>query len=93
MVLGRFVGQLSVAGSAVTAVVRGLALILIAYRLINPPGGDRRGPGDRARGSASSPRPGHLGGYLGMQEAAGLRPLSRLGGSADAAARRGSRRR
>ena len=57
-VLGRISVSYPVAGSAVAAGFGGLALLLIAYRLINPPGGDgvdREIGGDA--GAPTAPRP------------------------------------
>jgi hypothetical protein len=71
-VLGRISVSYPVAGSAVAAGLGGLALLLIAYRLINPPGGDGV---DREIGAwlgLVAAAGVTYGGYLGMQE---LRPL------------------
>jgi hypothetical protein len=63
-----------VAGSAVSALFGGLALILIAYRLINPPGGAdvgrEIGPWLGLVAAAGLT----LGGYLGLQEPRGMQP-------------------
>jgi hypothetical protein len=67
-VLGRISVSYPVAGSAVTAGFGGLALLLIAYRLINPPGS---GDVDREIGAwlgLIAAAGVTLGGYLGMQE-------------------------
>jgi hypothetical protein len=72
VVLGRFSVSYPVAGSSVTAGLGGLALLLIAYRLINPPGD---GDLDREVGAwlgLIAAAGVTLGGYLGMQES---RPL------------------
>jgi hypothetical protein len=68
VVLGRFSVSYPVAGSSVTAGLGALALLLIAYRLINPPGD---GDLDREVGAWLSLLAAAgitLGGYLGMQE-------------------------
>jgi hypothetical protein len=57
-----------VAGSAVTTLFGGLALILIAYRLINPPGGADVGREIGAWLGLVAAAGVTLGGYLGMQE-------------------------
>jgi hypothetical protein len=70
MSLGRVSVSYPVAGSAMTAGFGGLALLLIAYRLINPPGG---GDLDREIGAwlgLIAAAGITLGGYLGMQEPA-----------------------
>jgi hypothetical protein len=68
VVLARLSVSYPVAGSAVTAGFGGLALLLIAYRLINPPGS---GDLDREVGAwlgLIAAAGITLGGYLGMQE-------------------------
>jgi hypothetical protein len=68
--LGRLSVSYPVAGSAMTAGFGGLALLLIAYRLINPPGS---GDVDREVGAwlgLIAAAGITLGGYLGMQEPA-----------------------
>jgi hypothetical protein len=68
VVLGRVSVSYPVAGSAVTFGFGGLALLLIAYRLINPPGG---GDIDREVGAwlgLIAAAGITLGGYLGLQE-------------------------
>ena len=62
------------AGSAVTALFGGLALILIAYRLINPPGGADVGREIGAWLGLVAAAGVTLGGYLGMQEPRGMQP-------------------
>jgi Ni/Fe-hydrogenase subunit HybB-like protein len=57
-----------VAGSAVTTLFGGLALILIAYRLINPPGVADVGREIGAWLGLVAAAGVSLGGYLGMQE-------------------------
>jgi hypothetical protein len=57
-----------VAGSAVTTLFGGMALILIAYRLINPPGGADVGREIGAWLGLLAAAGVTLGGYLGMQE-------------------------
>ena len=71
--LGRLSVSYPVAGSAVAAGFGGLALVLVAYRLVNPPGG---GGVDLQTGAwlgLIAAAGVALGGYLGMQEA-GDRP-------------------
>jgi hypothetical protein len=68
VVVSRLSVSYPVAGSAVSAGFGGLALILIAYRLINPPGGadvDREIGAWLGLVAAAGIA---LGGYLGMQE-------------------------
>jgi len=66
--LGRFSVSYPVAGSSVTAALGGLALLLIAYRLINPPGdGDLNREIGAWLGLLASAGI-TIGGYLGMQE-------------------------
>jgi hypothetical protein len=68
VVLARLSVSYPVAGSAVTAGFGGLAFLLIAYRLINPPGS---GAVDREIGAwlgLIAAAGITLGGYLGMQE-------------------------
>jgi hypothetical protein len=68
VVLARLSVSYPVAGSAVTVGFGGLALLLIAYRLINPPGS---GEVDREIGSwlgLIAAAGITLGGYLGLQE-------------------------
>jgi hypothetical protein len=70
VVLGRISVSYPVAGSSVTAGFGALALVLIAYRLINPPGG---GDVDSEIGAwlgLIAAAGVTLGGYLGMQDAA-----------------------
>jgi hypothetical protein len=72
VVLFRVSVSYPVAGSAVTAGFGGLALLLIAYRLINPPGS---GDVDREIGAwlgLIAAGGITLGGYLGMQEPRGI---------------------
>ena len=76
VVLGRISVSYPIAGSAVTAGLGALSLLLIAYRLINPPGS---GDVDREVGAWL----GLLasvgitwGGWLGMQEPRALRRTS-----------------
>jgi hypothetical protein len=69
-VLFRISVSYPVAGSSVTAGVGALALVLIAYRLINPPGD---GGVDREIGAwlgLMAAGGVTIGGYLGMQDAA-----------------------
>ena len=75
-VLGRISVSYPVAGSTVAAGFGGLALLLIAYRLINPPGGDGV---DREIGAwlgLVAAAGVTCGGYLGMQEPRPLRKPS-----------------
>jgi len=66
--LGRFSVSYPVAGSSVTAALGALALLLIAYRLINPPGdGDLNREIGAWLGLLASAGI-TIGGYLGMQE-------------------------
>jgi hypothetical protein len=68
-VLFRISVSYPVAGSTVSTLFGGLALILIAYRIINPPGS---GDVDRAIGAwlcLLAAAGITVGGYLGMQEA------------------------
>jgi hypothetical protein len=72
-VLGRISVSYPVAGSTVAAGFGALALLLIAYRLINPPGGDGV---DREIGAwlgLAAAAGVTYGGYLGMQEPRPLR--------------------
>ena len=72
-VLGRISVSYPVAGSAMAAGFGGLALLLIGYRLINPPGGDGV---DREIGAwlgLVAAAGVTYGGYLGMQEPRPLR--------------------
>jgi hypothetical protein len=68
VVLTRLSVSYPVAGSAVTAGFGGLALILIAYRLINPPGGGELGREIGAWLGLVAAAGLTLGGFLGMQE-------------------------
>jgi hypothetical protein len=68
VVLTRLSVSYPVAGSAVTAGFGGLALILIAFRLINPPGGGELGREIGAWLGLVAAAGLTLGGYLGMQE-------------------------
>jgi hypothetical protein len=73
VVLARLSVSYPIAGSAATAGFGGLALVLIAYRLINPPGS---GEVDREIGAwlgLIAAAGITLGGYLGLQEP---RPLN-----------------
>jgi hypothetical protein len=63
-----------VAGSAVSALFGGLALILIAYRLINPPGGADVGREIGPWLGLVAAAGVTLGGYLGLQEPRGMQP-------------------
>jgi hypothetical protein len=63
-----------VAGSAVSALFGGLALILIAYRLINPPGGTDVGREIGPWLGLVAAAGVTLGGYLGLQEPRGMQP-------------------
>ena len=63
-----------VAGSAVSALFGGLALILIAYRLINPPGGAEVGREIGPWLGLVAAAGVTLGGYLGLQEPRGMQP-------------------
>jgi hypothetical protein len=68
--LGRISVSYPVAGSSATAGLGALALVLIAYRLINPPGSEDV---DREIGAwlgLVAAAGVTIGGYLGMQEAA-----------------------
>ena len=68
VVLGRISVSYPVAGSTVAAGVGGLALLLIAYRLINPPGGDGVEREIGAWLGLLAAAGITIGGYLGMQE-------------------------
>jgi len=68
VVLGRISVSYPVAGSTVAAGVGGLALLLIAYRLINPPGGDGVEREIGAWLGLLAAAGITYGGYLGMQE-------------------------
>jgi hypothetical protein len=74
VVLTRLSVSYPVAGSAVTALFGGLALILIAYRLINPPGGADVGREIGAWLGLVAAASVTLGGYLGLQEPRGMQP-------------------
>ena len=77
VVLFRLSVSYPVAGSAVTALFGGLALLLIAYRMVNPPGGG--GELDLEVGAwlgLVAAAGVTLGGYLGMQEPSGNRAPS-----------------
>ena len=67
VVLGRISVSYPVAGSAVTAGFGALALLLIAYRLINPPGDGLDVEFGAWLGLVAAAGI-TLGGYLGMQE-------------------------
>jgi hypothetical protein len=72
VVLARLSVSYPVAGSSVTTGFGGLVLVLIAYRLINPPGG---GDVDREIGAwlgLLAAAGITLGGYLGLQEPRGM---------------------
>jgi hypothetical protein len=74
--LGRISVSYPVAGSSATAGLGTLALLLIGYRLINPPGS---GDVDREIGAwlgLIAAAGVTIGGYLGMQEAAPVRAPS-----------------
>jgi uncharacterized membrane protein len=76
VVLGRISVSYPIAGSAVTAGFGALALVLIAYRLINPPGS---GDVDLEVGAwlgLIAAAGVTVGGYLGMQDAAAGRAPS-----------------
>jgi hypothetical protein len=73
---GRVSVSYPVAGSTIAAGFGALALVLIAYRLVNPPGG---GDVDREVGAwlgLIAAAGVTLGGYLGMQEARPVRTPS-----------------
>ena len=92
VVLTRLSVSYPVAGSAVSALFGGLALILIAYRLINPPGGADVGREIGPWLGLVAAAGVTLGGYLGMQEPRGIQAVSRLE-RRPRRAPRGSRRR
>ena len=76
VVLGRLSVSYPVAGSAVAAGLGGLALVLVAYRLVNPPGS---GDADLQAGAwlgLIAAAGVALGGYLGMQEAGAVQATS-----------------
>jgi hypothetical protein len=76
VVLGRISVSYPVAGSTVTAGLGALALVVIAYRLINPPGS---GDLDREVGAwlgLIAAAGVTVGGYLGMQDATAGRATS-----------------
>jgi hypothetical protein len=76
VVLGRISVSYPVAGSSVTIGFGALALLLIAYRLVDPPGS---GDVDREVGAwlgLIAAAGVTVGGYLGMQEAAPTRTAS-----------------
>ena len=76
VVLGRLSVSYPVAGSAVAAGLGGLALVLVAYRLVNPPGS---GGADLQTGAwlgLIAAAGVALGGYLGMQEAGTVQATS-----------------
>jgi hypothetical protein len=76
VILGRISVSYPVAGSSVAAGLGAIALVLIAYRLINPPGD---GDVDREVGAwigLIAAAGVAIGGYLGMQDAATSRAPS-----------------
>jgi hypothetical protein len=76
VVLGRISVSYPVAGSSVTTGLGALALLLIAYRLINPPGSGDVDPEVGAWLGLIAAAGVTIGGYLGMQEAASIRTAS-----------------
>jgi hypothetical protein len=75
VVLFRLSVSYPVAGSTVTTLFGGLALVLVAYRLIDPPGSDLD-PELGAWLGLLFAAGVTLGGYLGMQERDGVRAPS-----------------
>jgi hypothetical protein len=74
-VLFRLSVSYPVAGSAVTTLLGGLAVLLVAYRLINPPGGEQDVEIGAWLGLVFAVGV-TLGGYLGMQDPSAVRARS-----------------
>jgi hypothetical protein len=74
-VLFRLSVSYPVAGSAVTTLLGGLALLLVAYRLIDPPGAEQDVEIGAWLGLVFAAGVA-LGGYLGMQDPSAVRARS-----------------